>query len=417
MIIIINKGVTMKITMLNEGIHQLSINVENILFEGLWPMPNGVSINSYVVKGKNTALIDGVCGWDGVPETLYGLLEELSIDPKTIRYLVVNHLEPDHAGWIEDFRKIHSNFEVICTESGSELLSAFYGGGLSVRTVKSDDTLDLGNGRILSFKETPHVHWPDAMVTYDQLSHTLFTCDIFGSFGQLEGSPYADDYSDDWLKDYEKETVRYYSNIVSAFSPFVPKAIAACSDLKIDLIAPGHGLMWRAKKDKIISDYLDYARYQKGQARKEITLIWGSMYGMTQKAVEVATRVLEESGLSYHSHQVPESSWGDILTSAWTSSGIILAMPTYEYKMFPPMAAALEEMGKKKVNGRLAFRFGSYGWSGGAQKELDELHERLRLKWNFLPSYEFKGSPLPEDLIQIRKRVQDMVDAIKAMKD
>lgn len=395
----------MRITEVAEGIHQLSVNVDNILFEGLWEIPNGVSLNSYVVKGEKTALIDGVCGWDGVPENLYALLAELGVTPESIAYLVVNHLEPDHAGWIEDFRKVHDHFEVICSQKGAELLEAFFGDGLKVRVVKDNDTLDLGAGRVLAFKETPHVHWPDNLVCFDTLSGTLFSCDAFGSFGRIEASPFEDDYTDEELAIYEQDTIRYYSNIVGAFSPFVPKAIAKCDGLDIKTIAPGHGLMWRQRIGKIVKDYLDYADYAKGPARPEITLIWGSMYGMTEGGVKVAIEALSETGITFHVHQVPQTDWGTVLTSVWTSSAVILAMPTYEYKMFPPMAAVLEEIGKKKATGKLAFRFGSYGWSGGAQKELDEITEKLKMKWQFIEPVEYRGKAKESDLAAIKAAV------------
>jgi len=402
----------MKITNLAEGIDQLSINVEGILFESLWDMPKGVSINSYVVKGEKIALIDGVCGWDGVPESLYALLDRLEVDIKSINYLVLNHLEPDHAGWIEDFRKLHSDFEIICTDKGADLFEAFFGEGLTVRIVKDDDQLDLGGGKVLTFKTIPHVHWPDAMVTYDAATGILFTCDAFGSFGKLEGSALDDGYTDSEIDAYEAETIRYYSNILAPFSPFVIRAIDKLKCLDIKMIAPGHGLVWHSRVQKIMKDYLDYAGYQKGVARREVTLIWGSMYGMTEEAVKAAIEVLEVSQIKYHVHQVPISNWGEILSSVWRSSGVILAMPTYEYKMFPPMSAILEEIGKKKAQCRKAFRFGSYGWSGGAQKDLDEIIERSKLGWTFIEPHEFKGKPRDEDLQIIKTRVKDLIDSL-----
>ena len=402
----------MKITKITEGITQLSVNVENILFESLWEMPNGVSINSYVVKGERIALIDGVCGWDGVPETLFELLDQLNIKLDEINYLILNHLEPDHAGWITELMKLHKNFEVLCSDKGAELFKAFFHESVPIRVVNDGDTLDLGNGKTLAFHMIPHVHWPDAMVTYSQEAGILFSCDAFGSFGKLEKGAFDDDYDDEGMQKYEQDTIRYYSNIVGAFSPFVLKAIDKLSALDIKVVAPGHGLMWRSRVNKIIQDYADYARYQKGPARKEVTLIWGSMYGMTEEAVHVVMDQLERLGVTYHVHQVPNDSWGDILTSVWTSSGVILGMPTYEYKMFPPMSSVLEEIGKKKSFGKKAFRFGSYGWSGGAQKELDEITERFRLGWSFIEPHEFKGKPSAEDLLIIRERVKVLVDTL-----
>jgi len=403
----------MRVTEIKKDIFQLSVNVENLLFEGLWEIPKGVSINSYVIKGEATALVDGVCGWDGVPESLFELLQQIDVEISSIRYLILNHLEPDHAGFIDAFMAIHRDFEVICTKKGAELLAAFYDSELPVRTVSEGDILDLGLGRILTFKEIPNVHWPDSMVTYDTQSKILFSCDAFGSFGMMKRSPFDDDYTDEELAEYEVETIRYYSNIIGAFSPLVSKAIEKCASLDIETIAPGHGLIWRKRLNKIVNDYRDYALYQKGNAREEITLIWGSMYGNTESAVKAAIEVLEESGIKYNVLQVPQSSWGDVLRAAWTSSGLILAMPTYEYKMFPPMAAVLEELGKKKVYGRRIFRFGSYGWSGGAQKELEEINEHLMLNWSFIEPYEFKGKPLAGDVEAIKLGVKELIKMVR----
>lgn len=403
----------MNVTKVTDDIFQLSVNVENILFEGLWEMPNGVSLNSYIIKGDKTAIVDGVCGWDGVPESLFKLLDQLSIDPKSIEYVIINHMEPDHSGWIEDFKKITTDFKIVCTQKAKDLVDAFFEGGQEVIVVKDNDTLDLGKGHLLKFIEIPNVHWPETMATFDTLTGTLFSCDAFGSFGIVGDNNYDDLLTEDEIEYYEKEAVRYYSNIVAAFSLPVKKAIEKCKALPIKVVAPGHGIVWRKNPNKIIEDYNRYASYQKGPAKEEITVIWGSMYGMTEKAVKRVIEVLEKENISYHVHRVPEDSWGAVLTSAWTSTGIILGMPTYEYKMFPPMAAVLEEMGKKKVFNRKAFRFGSYGWSGGAEKELAEINAKCSMNWEFLESVEFKGYPREEDLKLIEERVEELVKIVR----
>ena len=125
-------------------------------------------------------------------------------------------------------------------------------------------------------------------------------------------------------------------------------------------------------------------------------------------------KALEEENISYHIHRVPDTSWGTILTSVWTSAGIVLAMPTYEYKMFPPMAAILDEMGKKKVQNRKAFRMGSYGWSGGAQRELDEIVSKNHMNWDFLEPVEFRGNASEEELKQIENRVHELAREVRA---
>ena len=212
---------------------------------------------------------------------------------------------------------------------------------------------------------------------------------------------------------FEREAVRYYANIVAAFSLPVQKAIEKCSSLPIKIIAPGHGIVWRKNPEKIIEDYVRYASYQQGPAKEEITLIWGSMYGMTEKAVDHAAKVLEDEGIKVHIHRVPETDWGTVLTSVWTSTGVVIAAPTYEYKLFPPMAAVLDEIGKKRAVNRKAFSFGSYGWSGGAQRELNAIMERNRANWDFLEPVEFKGAPREEDLELITERLKELAKQVR----
>jgi len=403
----------MKLTKVIDDTYLISVNMEDRLFEGLWEIPNGVSINSYIIKGEKTAIIDGVHGWDGVPETLFELLDKADVDPRTIEYLIINHMEPDHSGWIEDFKKINPNFKVVCSAKSADLLEAFFDHTENIICVKDNDTLDLGNGHVLQFAEIPNVHWPDTIATFDHLTGTLFSCDAFGSFGSVHESAYDDMLTDNEIEFYEKEAVRYYANIVAAFSLPVKKAIEKCSALPIKIIAPGHGIVWRKDPNKIVEDYSRYASYQKCAAKEEITLIWSSMYGMTEKAVTHAIKILEEENIKVHVHNVPETSWGTILASSWTSTGIILAMPTYEYKMFPPMAAVLEEMGNKKVCGRKAFRFGSYGWSGGAQKHLEMIVSDCKMNWDFIEPVEFKGNPKEEDLELITERIKELVNEVR----
>lgn len=402
----------MDILKIAEDTYQLSVNVENILFEGVWEMPEGVSLNTYIIKGEKTAIVDGFCGWDGVPETLFELLATMEIDPKKIEYMIINHMEPDHSGWIEAFRKINQSVKILCSEKARDLLNTFYGHTENVTCVSDGDTLDLGAGHLIQFTSIPNVHWPDTMASFDSLTGVLFSCDAFGSFGKLSEKKYADDLTNLEMEVYQRETIRYYSNILASFTMAVKKAVAKCREFPIKIVAPGHGLMWRDAK-RILDEYDHLADYQKGSAREEITFIWSSMYGMTEKAVNYVKELLEKETIKVNIHQVPNDSWGTVLTSAWTSTGIILAMPTYEYKMFPPMAATLEELGRKKVANRKAFRFGSYGWSGGAQKELDEIMERWNMKWDFLEPVEFAGCPLEEDYQKIGEKVLELIRVVK----
>jgi flavorubredoxin len=407
--------IDMKTTEVTDGVYRLSANVDNILFESIWPIPNGVSLNSYIVKGEKAAIIDGVCDWDGVPETLFEQLDQMDLKLEDIDYVIINHMEPDHSGWLRAFKELRGNFTVYCSKRAKPLLEAFFGIDQDINTVSSGDTLDLGNGRVLAFEDIPNVHWPETMATYDTKSKTLFPCDAFGSFGSIESesAAYDDQLTQEQLDFFEQEATRYYSNIVGAFSTPAQKAIEKLGPLEIDIIAPGHGIVWRKDPSKIINDYVRYASYSKGPAKPEITIIWGSMYGMTEQAVQSVIDGIESEGVKVHNHRMPQSHMSYVISDVWQSTGVVLAMPTYEYGMFPPVTAVLEEIGKKKAQNRLAFRFGSYGWSGGAQKELDEVIERNKMKWQFLEPVEFKGAPTDEDKKTIYERGKELARQVK----
>lgn len=401
--------INLEISQVTKDIHQLSITVEDMLFEGIWEIPNGVTLNSYVVKGDKTALIDGVCGWDGVPESFFGLMEQLGTHVRDVDYLVINHMEPDHSGWIDQLREIKPDFEIICTKASQLLLESFYGYTENIRVVKDGDTIDLGGGKELTFITVPNVHWPDSMMTLEKESGTLLSCDVFGSFGVLEGKKYDDQLSEKDVLMIEEETVRYYANIIGTYTKFAIKGAAKLDQVEINIVAPGHGIVWRENPLKIIKDYKKLMSWQEGPKVDEVTVLYGSMYGMTEKAVQYIIEKLKTYKVNVNICRVPEDSWGTVLAKVWPASNLILAMPTYEHKMFPPMAAALEEVAKKKVLNRKVFRLGSYGWSGGAQKELDKIMEASNLNWDFVEPVEFKGAPRPEDLKRIDEGIAKLL--------
>lgn len=399
-----------------DGIFCLSANIgPEVLFEGIWPMPHGASMNSYLVKGREVALIDGVCDWDGTPEALYAELDRIGVKVEDIRYVVMNHTEPDHSGWFKSFLSLAGDFEVLITARGAEIAKAFYGPDIPVRVVKSGDSVDLGNGKQLVFEEIPNVHWPDTMVTYEPSTGTLLCCDAFGTFGAIDGALYDDQLDEARLQFYEREGLRYYANIVARFSSAVTKAIEKVKGLDVRIIAPGHGPVWRRDPQRIIRLYERFVSYSKGPARPLVTVLWGSMYGNTKKAVAPLLEGIAAEGVESVVYQVPQSHIGDILTSAWESTGVALAMPTYEFLMFPPMAMVLDELGRKQVKGKLALRTGSFSWSGGAQREMEEIVERQKMGWRFLEPVEFRGAPRPEDLQMIRSRGQELARQVKAV--
>lgn len=402
----------MKKVKIADGIHMLTMNVEDILFEGIWEIANGVTLNSYIVEGEKTAIIDGVIGWDGVPDTLYNSLKEMGVEPERIDYLIVNHMEPDHSGWISSFQKIKDDFTIVCTDKAAKMLGSFYGED-KIRVVKEGDTLDLGKGKVLSFHPVPNVHWPDTMYTYEMNSKTLFSCDMFGAFGRMGDHIFDDELTKEERDFFEVEGIRYYSNVMTTFTPSLRKAIDKAKELEVNIIAPGHGPVYRKDPQRIIDDYSRYSLYAEGAGKNEVTILWGSMYGMTAKAVAHAETILKREGVKYNKLEMPLESESLMVATVFKSAGIIIAAPTYEYKLFPPVAAALNELGRKKITGKQAFRFGSYGWSGGAEKELKEIMDRNRMNWDFVESVEFEGSPKEEDLKKVEAGILELLENIK----
>lgn len=403
----------MNIKKVDKGIHMLTMDIENMLFEGMWELPHGVSLNSYVVKGEKIAVIDGFIGWDGIPETLYQGFSEIGIDPKDIDYLVVNHMEPDHSGWIENFKKINDHFQILISKKGAPLIDAFYGDQVDIHIVEDGDLIDLGAGKTLSFHMIPNVHWPETMMTFEAETKALFTCDLFGAFGTLSDHCFDDELTETEKILFEHEGVRYYSNVLTTFSTMADRAVAKAENLKPKIIAPGHGVVYRTRPATIIADYKRYGQYAKGKGKAQVALLWGSMYGMTEQAVVLVREQLEKAGIAFRDLRMPKVSKTDMMTDIFQSAAIIIATPTYEYKMFPPVANALDELGRKKVTGKLAFRLGSYGWSGGAEKELKDLMETYRMNWEFIETVEFAGKPKAKDMQNITAAIHSLIERMK----
>jgi len=292
-----------------------------------------------------------------------------------------------------------------------ELVKSFYKITDGLRSVRSGETLDLG-GVSLRFEEIPNVHWPETMVTFEPASGTLFSCDAFGSFGKLGKRVFDDEYYAEEHAFFQVESLRYYANIVGSFSQFVKKAIDKLEPLGIKIVAPSHGLIWREKPRTIIDRYLKYAAYMEGPQEKEVCVVWGSMYGNTKKGLEALLKGLEDERVPFSVHRVPDEDVSFVLADAYKSAGIVIAMPTYEYKMFPPMAYVLDMFERKHVWNRKALRIGSWGWVGGAKKEYEA--KVAPLKWTNLEPVEWAGAADESTLLLLRERGRELARAVKA---
>lgn len=379
-------------TEIKKGIHAISVNDRTTdLFEGLWPISNvGVTYNSYIIDDEKKVLID--LTKDFKTDTL---LEQISavFDPSDLDYIILNHMEPDHTGALKTIKRVVPNATVLCTEKAVPLLKDYYGMVDGVQSVADGETLSTGSCT-LQFFHAPFVHWPETMVTYAVDEKVLFSCDAFGGYGALQGYNFDDECTD--LDFYKKESLRYYSNIVAKFSKPVLNAIEKLSGLDIQIIAPSHGLIWRDRPQDIVELYAKWAEYATGETEKGVTLLYGSMYGNTETLMNSVAKGISNTGVPVSIFDVARTHVSYILPSLWTQRGVIVGAPTYEGSLFPAMQSALEEVAIKRVMNKKTAIFGSYGWSGGAEKTIRNIVEPL--KWDVVDTFSFRGGPTDEDL-------------------
>ena len=378
------------------GIYWIGVNDRTTdLFEGMWPITNeGVSYNSYLVLDDKTALIDMIK--DHQVGSFMAQLQD-RVDPKTLDYIVINHMEPDHSGLVPLIRQLAPQATFVGTAKAIGMLKSFYGLSEGVRAVEDGEELSLGS-KTLRFAKVPFVHWPETMVTFEPESRVLFSCDAFGGYGALRGSIFDDECQD--MDFYVRESLRYYVNIVARFSGPVRKAIGKLAGLDIDIIAPSHGLVWRQDPGKIIALYDAWARLATEPAAPGVTLLYGSMYGNTEAVMNAVAEGISETGVPIDIFDVARTHASYILPSLWTKRGVMVGAPTYEVSLFPPMEDVLRSAVHKHIQHKKAAYFGSYGWSGGAQKGCKTVTEPLG--WEWLDAFEFVGAPTVEDLAVAR---------------
>ncbi len=374
------------------GIFWIGVNDRTTdLFEGLWPIAHeGVSYNAYLVDGEQKVLIDLAKGVK--TDEFLSQVAEVA-DPGSLDYIVVNHMEPDHTGILRTMHRLAPQATILGTKKTQELLAAFHHIEDNVRVVADNETLELGS-HTLQFISTPFVHWPETMMTYETRHKVLFACDGFGGYGALPGAIFDDQYAD--LAFYERESLRYYVNIVASFSRPVRKAIERLSGVPVEVIAPSHGLVWRQNPTRIVELYQKWASYFDGPADLGVTLLYGSMYGNTEEMVNALAQGVSNAGVPVEVFDVSRIHVSYMLPSLWLRRGVIVAAPTYEGDLFPPMVHVLDVATRKRIFNRQAAYCGSYGWSGGGEREFKQLAEAL--KWQVLDTLPFRGGPTMADL-------------------
>lgn len=361
------------------------------LFEGLWPIEKeGISYNSYLIKDDKNTLID-LCKEMQATELLDNIRS--ITNPADIDYLVVNHMEPDHSGAIEALLQAAPKLTILASPKAANMLEGFFGITERVRVVQDGETLTVGK-HTLHFLATPMVHWPETMMTFEENNGVLFSCDGFGGYGRLEKGIFDSDHQN--LGYYEQEALRYFANIVCAFSKPVLNAAQKLEGLAIQTVAPSHGIVWQKDPQRILELYVRWSQYAKGGAEKGITLVYGSMYGNTLKMAEAVFEGAASTGIPVQRFDITQTHISYILPWLWTQAGVLIGAPTYEGSLFPTMQQTLEMALTKRIFHKKAAYFGSYGWGGGAKRFINSIFEKLG--WELSDTLDFLGRPTEADL-------------------
>ena len=362
------------------------------LFEGLWPLPNGVSYNSYLINDDKVCLIDTV-EVDFFMPYLKNIQEV--IGEKPIDYLVINHMEPDHSGSIALIKKFYPDVKIIGNKKTFGMMSGFYGIEGDTLEVKNGDSIELGE-HTLTFVLTPMVHWPETMMTLDTTSHILFSGDAFGCFGALNGGVIDAQINCDtfWL-----EMVRYYSNIVGKYGTPVQNALKKLAGVQLDYICSTHGPVWHEYINKVVDMYDRMSRYE---TEPGLVICYGTMYGNTERAAEGIARAASQAGLkNIVMYNVSKTHHSYIIRDVFRYRGLIVGAPTYNTGLYHEMDVLLSELSGKDIKGdHLLGWFGSFGWASKAVGEIARWNEE---KLHFHPvgtPVEIKQALTPETFAQ-----------------
>jgi flavorubredoxin len=358
-----------QIKKLSENVYWLGINDRKThLFENLWPIDKGVSYNSYIICDEKVALIDTV-------ETgaISKFMEKLDgvLNGRTIDYLVINHLEPDHSAGIPAVIERFPNIKLIGNNNTAKFLSGYFNINHNFQLVKDLEEIDLGQTK-LKFYMTPMIHWPETMMTYTTSEEILFSGDAFGTFGALDGGLFDDELNFD---DYENEMRRYYSNIVGKYGKHVQKAIQKLSGTSVKMIASTHGPVWRKDISKVISLYDKWSKYE---TEDGVVIVYGSMYGNTEKMADSIAFALKDEGIhNIKVYNASKTHLSYILSDIFKYKGLIIGTPTYNAGVYPPIEALISTIEHSEIKNHLLGIFGSCTWVGGGVKKLIEWSEKI----------------------------------------
>lgn len=367
------------------------------IFDALIPLPKGTSYNSYLVKGKRSALIDTVN--PGFEEELVGRIEEV-IRIEELDYVVMNHAEPDHAGAIPHIMKL-CDANLIATEKGVEMAMHYYNVPEErVLKVKDGDRLDLG-GKTLRFLEAPWLHWPETMFTYLEENKILFPCDFFGSH-----TAYG-------LYDEFGEAIplakSYFGEIMMPFRGMGRRAMEKLRELEVEMIAPSHGPIHR-KPQNILDAY---ERWTKGETCEKVLILYVSMWGSTEEMVKSMASILLSHGIEVDIYNIANTDLGEIARDLVDSRGIVLGTPTVLGGMHPMVAYAASLIRALHPPLKYGMVLGSYNWGGGGVRQAVGALEAARVE--VLASLEVRGPPSLSDHKKIAEMGELLSKRVKGM--
>ena len=396
----------MKHITLAENIYYVGVNDRHTeLFENHMALPNGVSYNSYLIVDDKVALIDPVEAgfFDEYLQKVKHILGNRKVD-----YLIVNHAEPDHSGSIAAIIREYPEVQVIGNAKTFAPLEAFYGLIDNKLTVTEGETLSIGQ-HTFQFFMVPMVHWPESMVCYEQSTKIIFSNDAFGGFGALNGGIF-DDETD--ISFYEDDMRRYYANIVGKVAGPTLKAIQKLGGLEIKMIAPSHGLIWRNNLQWVLDKYIQWSNHQ---GEEGVVIVYGSMYGNTQRMADIIARGAAEAGIKeIKMYDVARTEVSFIMSDIWKYKGVVLGACAHYGNMFPNMSLLTHEIIEFKPKNKVFGLFGGKSWGGGGLKTLTKIAEEGQ--WNLVvESVEVQGAPIrEEDIDRLYNLGKAIAEAVKA---
>ena len=372
------------------------------LFENIHPIERGVSYNSYLLLDKKTVLFDTV-DWSicrQFIENIEGVLGDRSLD-----YIVINHMEPDHAASIEEVIIRYPDAKIICTEKAAMFMHQF-GFQVSDRIieVKEGDTMSFGKHKVV-FITAPMVHWPEAMVTYDTTNGVLFSADAFGSFIALDGRLFNDEVNFD--RDWIDEARRYYTNIVGKYGPHVQALLKKASTIDIKMICPLHGPVWRNNFEYFLDKYNKWSTYEPEE--KGVLIVYGTMYGNTEAAANNLAISLAKKGMTNIAmYDVSKTHVSYLISESFKYSHIVLASPTYNLKIYPPMLNYIMDMKALNLQKRTFAILENGSWAPQSGKLMRELIESMK-DMTILDSEMTISSSLKEEDADLIEEIADNI--------